>query len=135
MFQTETLGSDFHLRRANIYGIVCKSLRCKITLSSLAPGDTTIHPFAHPLPHSTQNEFFTFTVFLSTPQQFIHLWSETKVYFRALSHFGHKFVSLSPKRFLFNTMVSLFFLFFLPTIQAGKILKKRGPQEFSFPSF
>ncbi|GIZ03091.1 hypothetical protein CEXT_629671 [Caerostris extrusa] len=26
-FQTETLGSDFLLRRANIYDIVCKSLR------------------------------------------------------------------------------------------------------------
>ncbi|GIY73066.1 hypothetical protein CDAR_614021 [Caerostris darwini] len=30
-FQTETLGSEFLLRRANIYGIVCKSFRCNIT--------------------------------------------------------------------------------------------------------
>ncbi|GIY70883.1 hypothetical protein CDAR_425521 [Caerostris darwini] len=82
-FQTETLGSDFLLRRANIYGIVCKSLPCKITRSSLPPGDTIIHNFAHPLPYPTQNEFFTFTVFLSAPQQFIRLRSETKVFFRA----------------------------------------------------
>ncbi|GIY92511.1 hypothetical protein CEXT_584381 [Caerostris extrusa] len=75
-FQTETLGSDFFLRRANIYGIVCKSLRCKITRSNSPPGDTIVHPFAHALPHPTQNEFFTFTVFLSAPQQFIRLRSE-----------------------------------------------------------
>ncbi|GIY70886.1 hypothetical protein CDAR_425541 [Caerostris darwini] len=82
-FQSETLESDFLLRRADIYGIVCKSLRCKITRSNSLQAIPSSTPLPTSLPHATQNEFFTFTVFLSAPQQFIRLRSETKVFFRA----------------------------------------------------
>ncbi|GIY15466.1 hypothetical protein CDAR_65311 [Caerostris darwini] len=82
-FQTETLRSEFLLRRANIYGIVCKSLRCNITRFNSLQAIPSSTPLPHPLPHPAQNEYFTFTVFLSAPQQFIRLRSETKVFFRA----------------------------------------------------
>ncbi|GIX94509.1 hypothetical protein CDAR_54961 [Caerostris darwini] len=58
-FQTETLGSDFLQRRADIYGLVCKSLRCKITHSNslqAIPSFTPCHT-----PHKTSSSSSQFS--------------------------------------------------------------------------
>ncbi|GIX97508.1 hypothetical protein CEXT_463741 [Caerostris extrusa] len=135
-FQTETLGSDFLYEDPISTDIVWKSHRCK---SRVPPSRRYYHPpLAHSLatPH-TKRDLFVFTVVLSAPQQFICRRSRNKKVF-FVPHYGHFFhfghVLSRPPSASFSILWRRF-IFFLPTIQAGKILKERGPRSFLFHPF